>query len=348
MSQELSADLKLFCPRKDCPYWHSLENEIIKDGVYVTKKDLQPRQMFKCCRGKHRFSETNYSGLFGKQGSFKEYEQAAKMSSYGLGVDAIADVLQVDTRTVATWLQCISKKANLFHDTMCLYLTMSLCFIQMDELWSFLGKKQRQLWVFIGFDVDSRFWINFQLGSRTNHNADKLVTGIKKWLKNNPVDAALKITTDKLAAYKNAIESILTDITYVYMQVVKRRKNKKLVTVKKCFVKGSAKDFTGKTQNTSFIERFNLTLRQRVSYLCRKTLGFCKKQSNFETILWINLFDYNYRRVHKGLRIAVEESTEKKRFKRKWIHRTPGMALGLTKQTLAWRFLFVVPIPPTH
>jgi hypothetical protein len=33
-----------------------------------------------------------------------------------------------------------------------------------------------------------------------------------------------------------------TDITYVYMQVVKRRKNKKLVTVKKCFVKGSAKE----------------------------------------------------------------------------------------------------------
>ncbi len=55
MSQELSADLKLFCPRKDCPYWHDLENKIIKDGVYVTKKDLQPRQMFKCCHGEHRF-----------------------------------------------------------------------------------------------------------------------------------------------------------------------------------------------------------------------------------------------------------------------------------------------------
>ncbi len=25
-------------------------------------------------------------------------------------------------------------------------------------------------------------------------------------------------------------------------------------------------------------------------------------------------------------------------FKRKWIHPTPGMALGLTKQLLAWRF----------
>jgi len=65
----------------------------------------------------------------------------------------------------------------------------------------------------------------------------------------------------------------------------------RLVTVKKCFVQGSQDDFQGKTQNTSYIERFNLTLRQRVSYLQRKTLGYCKKKSNFTGILWINLFD---------------------------------------------------------
>ena len=39
-----------------------------------------------------------------------------------------------------------------------------------------------------------------------------------------------------------------------------------------CFVKGSEDDFKGKTQNTSYIERFNLTLRQRVSYLQRKPI----------------------------------------------------------------------------
>ena len=179
------------------------------------------------------------------------------------------------------------------------------------------------------------------------HNAKKLVTGIKSWLKGSK-DTVLKITTDKLAAYQNAIETVLSDVTHVYMQVVKRRKNKRLVTVKKCFVKGSEADFTGKTQNTSYIERFNLTLRQRTSYLCRKTLGFCKKQSNLEAVLWLNLFDYNYRRIHKGLRIALDDATKKKLFTRKWKHRTPGMALGLTNQTLTWRFLFVAPIPLTH
>jgi hypothetical protein len=46
-------------------------------------------------------------------------------------------------------------------------------------------------------------------------------------------DTVLKITTDKLAAYQNAIKTVFSDVAHVYMQVVKRRKNKRLVTVKK-------------------------------------------------------------------------------------------------------------------
>ena len=174
MTKKLSVDLKLCCPRKNCPYRNDSKNRITKDGFYTTKNDHERRQMLYCCGGKHRYSETSYSGLWGKQGSFKEYEQAAKLFCYGLSSDEIADVLGKDVRTITTWLLSMGKKSKLFHETMCLNLTTVLSFIQMDELWSFLNKKKRQLWVFIGFDVDSRFWINFQLGSRTNHNAKKL------------------------------------------------------------------------------------------------------------------------------------------------------------------------------
>jgi hypothetical protein len=36
--------------------------------------DDNPKQMYYCHDGKHRFSETKYSDLYQKQGSFKEYE----------------------------------------------------------------------------------------------------------------------------------------------------------------------------------------------------------------------------------------------------------------------------------
>jgi len=44
---------------------------------------------------------------------------------------------------------------------------------------------------------------------------------------------------------------------------------------------------------------------QRVSYLQRKTLGYCKKKANFTDTLWINLYDYNYRCHHKSLRLPL-------------------------------------------
>ena len=76
----------------------------------------------------------------------------------------------------------VSKKASVFHNVMCLSITLTVLFIQMDELWSFLKNKKSQLWVFVGFEVDSRFWMNFELGSRTTHTATKLVTQIKHYI----------------------------------------------------------------------------------------------------------------------------------------------------------------------
>ncbi len=129
--------------------------------------------MFNCGEGGHRFSETGYSELFGKHGSFKEYEQVCRLSCYGLSADAIADVLLKDPRTIATWQRGVSKKANLFHDVICLSIILTVLFIQRDELWSFLKNKNNTLWV-VGFEVDSRFWLNFELGSRTTHTATRL------------------------------------------------------------------------------------------------------------------------------------------------------------------------------
>lgn len=189
-----------------------------------------------------------------------------------------------------------------------------------------------------------QFWINFEVGSRTNNTANRLVQTLKlfgNWTEGK----ILKITTDKLAAYKNALFKQFTDIPYKYLQIVKKRFKRKLVTVKKCFVKGDEKDFPPGTQNTSFIERFNLTLRQHVSYLTRKTLGYCKKKTSFNRILWINLYNYNYIQFHKSLRVKISPPKE---FTKCYQHYTPAMKMGLTHKPLNWRFLLTVPIPVTY
>ncbi len=338
----LNTEIHHFCPRKSCPHHKSINNTITKYGTYTTKGDSVPRQMFYCGEGKHQFSETGYSYIWGKHGSFKEYMQAAKLFAYGLNNEKIGDVLEKDERTIVAWSEAIGKKSMSFHLWICSVVGLKIKFLQMDELWSYVNGKSNQLWVFASMDVPTRFWIGFACGKRTIATAKRLVAQVHrlgKWSKGS----LLRITTDKLAAYRHAIEYYFGKVNYVYLQIVKQRIKRVLKTVKKAFIKGNTSDFPGKTQNTSFIERFNLTLRQRVSYLCRKTLGYCKNAKSFDCVLAINLFNYNYCRSHKSLRIRLIEDTKKK-FSKIYSMSTPAMKMGLTNEQLTWRFLLITPI----
>ncbi len=137
----VNTELSLFSPRKTCHCYQSADNKITKDGVYTTKSDQTPRRMFFCHKGEHRFSETGYSELFGKHGSFKEYTQAAKSAAYGLSAEPVADVLEKDIRTVVTWLKAIGKKGQRFHLFVCSAVKINIIFLQTDELWSYIINK---------------------------------------------------------------------------------------------------------------------------------------------------------------------------------------------------------------
>jgi transposase-like protein len=178
MNSSVNTELPLFCPCQECDFYQKKDNKITKDGSYKTKYDKITRQRYYCHGGKHRFSETRYSDLFQKQGSFKEYEMASKMACYGLSQTQIANVLERDVRTVEEWLQATPQKSEQFHLFICITLKLKLFFLQMDELWSFCKAKNHKLWVFVAFEAQSKFWISSELGSRTNHTANRLVAQI--------------------------------------------------------------------------------------------------------------------------------------------------------------------------
>ena len=204
MDKLLTTPFPKFCPQKSCSYCESTNNKITKNGTYLVKLSGERRQLFYCHKGEHSFSEMAYSGLINKKGSEKEYIQTAKLIKYGLSNDRIADVLEKDSRTIEAWVKVIADKSQNFHDFICLLIGITIEFIQVDELWSYLKNKRRQMWVFISLESQTKFWVNFELGSRTNHTANRLVKNLKalcKW----DSGTLLKITTDKLAAYKNAL-----------------------------------------------------------------------------------------------------------------------------------------------
>ena len=109
--------------------------------------------------------------------------------------------------------------------------------LQMDEIWSYLQKKKRQLWLFITLEAQTKFWVNFELGSRTSHTAHRLLRNLVALMPHG-FDHFLLVTTDKLAAYEKAIADCLQNVRYAYLQIVKQRRKRRLVTVKQRIVQG--------------------------------------------------------------------------------------------------------------
>ena len=117
--------------------------------------------------------------------------------------------------------------------------------VEADELWSFVQKKANPHWVWIAMDKQARPSIAFHGGDRSQDSATQLWANIPEVYREQAT-----FSTDQYAAYTGVIP----------------------VAQHKAITKSARK--------TNYIERFNNTLRQRVSRLVRSTLAFSKKVEN--------------------------------------------------------------------
>jgi hypothetical protein len=81
---------------------------------------------------------------------------------------------------------------------------------------------------------------------------------------------------------------------------------------------------------TVHIERVNGALRDRLNALTRKTHAFAKRDATWDALVSLQLFEHNWIRPHRALRLLM--STEPRRY----LPRTPAMALGLTAHPWSW------------
>jgi insertion element IS1 protein InsB len=137
--------------------------------------------------------------------------------------------------------------------------------VQMDELWSFVDNKGNKQWVWLALDRDTREIVGCAIGDRSR-------------------DSARVLWASMPAIYRQCAQ-VFTDAWEAYETVIPAKRHR----------------IVGKeTGLTSYIERFNNTLRQRVSRLVRKTLSFSKKQENHVGAIWNFIHDYN-RSIRKRL-----------------------------------------------
>jgi len=114
-----------------------------------------------------------------------------------------------------------------------------------DELWSFVGKKANKQWVWLAFDPESKQVLAFYVGDRSRKSARQLWQRIPQAYRQHAT-----FSTDDWEAYKGVIPAAQHQVS--------------------AFGSG----------HTNAVERFNCTLRQRVSRLVRLSLSFSKKLAN--------------------------------------------------------------------
>ena len=130
--------------------------------------------------------------------------------------------------------------------------------VQCDEVWSFVGSKGCKKWVWLALDIATREVVGVFVGSRDKAGAEGL------WR--------------SLPAVYRQCAVLYTDFWKAYAEVFPS----------KCH------QAVGKSSGkTNYIERFNCTLRQRVSRLVRNTLSFSKKLENHIGAIWTFVHHYN-------------------------------------------------------
>jgi insertion element IS1 protein InsB len=131
-----------------------------------------------------------------------------------------------------------------------------------DEMWSFVQKKALKQWNWIAMDAKTRQIIAFHVGDRSRDSAKEL------WAK-------IPLVYREQATFH-------TDQYDAYTGVIPAARHKAI---------------TKHARKTNHIERFNNTLRQRVSRLVRDTLSFSKKLAHHIGAIKYFICHYNLTRA---------------------------------------------------
>ena len=130
--------------------------------------------------------------------------------------------------------------------------------LECDEMWSFVENKANKKWIWLAIDRVSREIVGLYVGNRDRDAAEEF------WKSLPPVYRQCAVC--------------YSDYWSAYEEVLPQKRHRPV----------------GKESGmTNHIERFNLTMRQRISRLVRKTLSFSKKLENHIGAIWNFVHHYN-------------------------------------------------------
>lgn len=251
----------------------------------------------------------------------KQTEVIAALTE-GVSVRATARLTEVNRNTVLSLGRRVGEGCAILHDR--LMRGVQVPRIELDEVWSFIGKKQRNrkpddpvelgdCYVFTALAGSAKAILSYRIGKRDGENCRAFLADLRERVLGAP-----EISSDAFPAYPDAIEEAFgADVHFGTIEkhysadqavdAARRYSPAQVVSVIKQVVNGSPLMIS-----TSYVERSNLTIRMQSRRFTRLTNAFSKKLENHAAAFALFAAYYNFCRVHEALRV------------------TPAMQLGIT------------------
>ncbi len=276
-----------------------------------------------------------------------------------LDVAAAVRVFGHGEGTIARWQARAAQHADRLHDR--LFRGLHLPHVQLDELRTRLRAHRTVLWLWVALDPLTKIVPVVQLGPRTQASAHALIHALTARLRPGCVPI---FTSDGLRLYYYALTAHFgrwvadgrrrvwqVAEALVYGQVRKVYRRRRLVRVAYRMVAGTGEQLrvalralglSGRL-NTAFVERVNLTLRQGVAALTRRTWATARTAPGLaRQVAWWRGY-YHFVRPHHGLRVPLPAPPARSERRQRYRARTPALAAGIA--TRRWTVVELLAAP---
>lgn len=214
--------------------------------------------------------------------------------------------------------------------------------VQIDELWGFVGMKQRNTtsedesmgrgdaWTYVAIDPETKVVPSFAVGKRNYETTHGFIADLYSRMKNR-----IQLSSDGMNEYVAAIDDVFgEDVDYghviktyqedvYYVDGERRYSPSPQISL-------SRRSIRGKPDRdkicTSHVERKNLTIRMHMRRLTRLTNGYSKKIENLRSAVALHFGYYNFVKIHSTIRM------------------TPAMAAGVTNRI--WEVKDLIELSP--
>ena len=344
-----------FCDNPACDDYQVTDETVhalVGDGRRGTADDIQ---WLRCQACDNRFSQRRHAPMRALKTPARRVAEVVTALAEGVDQAAAQRIFQHHPTTIARWLHRFAALDAPLHQQH--FAGWEADYVQLDELKVRVRHSEDEVWLWTALEARSKVILTMRLGPRTQQMAHALIHDLKHLLAPGCIPV---FVSDGLRMYFYALTAHFgswlpppagkrapiwqVDVRLLFAQLIKVKAGYKLKfvrTVVRCGEPGvyravlQAMGGSGRVE-TAFVERLNLTLREQIAPLSRRSWSIADHPESLARHVALGRVYYHFCRPHQSL----EDRRKRGRFR----SRTPAMAAGVVPRRYTVQELLFRPI----